>query len=198
MSKHKLSNIANIYSGYLFARRSDTDTVNGIKYRILTMTDVNNSGLIDYASLQQQQLKPIQDKYLAKHKQVIIKCKGFNNDAYMIDSNVPNNIVITSFYFIIEVDEKIILPEFLLYLLNKKATQYHLGKLSTGTSIPNLTISTIADFEIDVPSLEVQQMIAEFYQLTLMQAQLMERLAELQKEYNLEIINNYKWNKSNG
>ncbi|PKL80484.1 MAG: hypothetical protein CVV25_04040 [Ignavibacteriae bacterium HGW-Ignavibacteriae-4] len=195
MSANKLKDIAKIYSGYLFARRSDTDTVNGIKYKVLTMTDVNDSGLIDYASLQQQQLKPIQDKYLAKHKQVIIKCKGFNNDAYMIDSNVPNNIVITSFYFIIEVNEKIILPEFLLYVLNKKATQYHLGKLSSGTSIPNLTISTLNDFEIEVPPLEEQKKISGFYQLIIMRAQLMERLAELQKDYNLELINKYKWSK---
>lgn len=198
MSTYKLKDITNIYSGYLFARRSDSDTVNGIKYKILTMTDVNDSGLIDYASLQQQQLKPIHEKYLAKHKQVIIKCKGFNNDAYMIDSNVPNNIVITSFYFIIEVNEKIILPEFLLYVLNKNATQYYLGKLSTGSNIPNLTKSILTEFEIEVPPLNEQKKIAGFYQLTLIQAQLMERLMELQKEYNLELINNYKWNNSNG
>lgn len=191
MSTYKLKDIANIYSGYLFARRSDTDKVNGIKFKILSLSDINADGEIDYSSLQEQLLKPIQNKYLARYKQVIIKCKGFNNEAFIIGANVPNNVVITSFYFIIEVNEKIILPEFLLYILNKKATQHQLGKLSKGTSIPNLTISTLSDLEIDLPDLEVQAKIADFYRLTITQEQLMKRLTELQKELNLEMIDKY-------
>lgn len=191
MSKHKLSDIANIYSGYLFARRGDIDKVKGVKYRILSLSDMNSDGQIDYSLLEELQLKPIQNKYLARYKQVIIKCKGFNNEAFIIGANVPNNVVITSFYIIMEVDTNFILPEFLLYILNKKATQHQLGKLSKGTSIPNLTISTLSDLEIDLPDLEVQAKIADFYRLTITQEQLMKRLTELQKELNLEMIDKY-------
>ena len=82
---------------------------------------------------------------------VLIPRKGSLNKVYYVDKPFWN--VDTIFYT--EINEKIILPKFLYYLLENK----HLEDLNTAGGVPSLTQQVLNKLVFNIPSVQEQQSI---------------------------------------
>ena len=93
------------------------------------------------------------DTALYNRKSVLIPRKGTLGNLFFI--NEPFWTVDTLFYT--EIDETKAVPEYLYYLLKT----LDLAGMNVGTAVPSLTTTVLNEIEIEVPSLEVQQAIAD-------------------------------------
>ena len=69
--------------------------------------------------------------------------------------------LIVSSQFLILMPNQNVLPEYLCWYLNQPHVQYELRKESQGSKMPMLSVSTVSQFEVEVPSLDIQQRIIE-------------------------------------
>ena len=69
--------------------------------------------------------------------------------------------LIVSSQFLILMPNQNVLPEYLCWYLNQPNVQYELRKESQGSKMPMLSVSTVSQFEVEVPSLDIQQRIIE-------------------------------------
>ena len=82
---------------------------------------------------------------------VLIPRKGSLGNVYYVD--IPFWNVDTIFYT--EINNELIIPKFLYYLLENK----HLEELNTAGGVPSLTQTVLNKIEFDIPSLKEQQRI---------------------------------------
>ncbi|HEL1675110.1 TPA: restriction endonuclease subunit S [Streptococcus suis] len=91
------------------------------------------------------------DTELYDKKSVLIPRKGSLGNLFI--TNAPFWTVDTLFYT--EIDESIIIPEFLYY----KLKTFDLAGMNVGSAVPSLTTSILNALELSVPSLETQAKI---------------------------------------
>ncbi|MCY4293120.1 MAG: restriction endonuclease subunit S [Roseovarius sp.] len=73
-------------------------------------------------------------------------------------------------------DTKKILPEFLVWWINQPTSQSYLAPQSMGTMIKMVGKWSLEDLEISVPSLQRQRKIADFFNLSVKERQLLEEI----------------------
>lgn len=91
------------------------------------------------------------DTALYDKKSVLIPRKGSLGNLFF--ANKPFWTVDTLFYT--EIDENILMPEFLFY----KLKMFNLASMNVGSAVPSLTTAILNALELDIPSLEVQSQI---------------------------------------
>ena len=91
------------------------------------------------------------DTALYDKKSVLIPRKGSLGNLFFV--NKPFWTVDTLFYT--EIDENILMPEFLFY----KLKMYNLASMNVGSAVPSLTTAILNALELDIPSFEVQSQI---------------------------------------
>lgn len=91
------------------------------------------------------------DTALYDKKSVLIPRKGSLGNLFF--ANKPFWTVDTLFYT--EIDENILMPEFLFY----KLKMFNLASMNVGSAVPSLTTAILNALELDIPSFEVQSQI---------------------------------------
>ena len=91
------------------------------------------------------------DTALYDKKSVLIPRKGSLGNLFFV--NKPFWTVDTLFYT--EIDENILMPEFLFY----KLKMFNLASMNVGSAVPSLTTAILNALELDIPSFEVQSQI---------------------------------------
>lgn len=91
------------------------------------------------------------DTALYDKKSVLIPRKGSLGNLFF--ANKPFWTVDTLFYT--EIDENILMPEFLFY----KLKMFNLASMNVGSAVPSLTTAILNALELGIPSLEVQSQI---------------------------------------
>lgn len=91
------------------------------------------------------------DTVLYDKKSVLIPRKGSLGNLFF--ANKPFWTVDTLFYT--EIDENILMPEFLFY----KLKMFNLASMNVGSAVPSLTTAILNALELDIPSFEVQSQI---------------------------------------
>ena len=91
------------------------------------------------------------DTELYSKKSVLIPRKGSLGNLFLVTE--PFWTVDTLFYT--EINESIIIPEFLFY----KLKTYDLASLNVGSAVPSLTTAILNALEVEIPSLEMQSKI---------------------------------------
>ncbi len=91
------------------------------------------------------------DTALYDKKSVLIPRKGSLGNLFFV--NKPFWTVDTLFYT--EIDENILMPEFLFY----KLKIFKLASMNVGSAVPSLTTAILNALELDIPSFEVQSQI---------------------------------------
>ena len=91
------------------------------------------------------------DTELYSKKSVLIPRKGSLGNLFLVTE--PFWTVDTLFYT--EINESIVIPEFLFY----KLKTYDLASLNVGSAVPSLTTAILNTLEVEIPSLEMQSKI---------------------------------------
>ena len=180
--KVKLKNLAKISSGlfsrthsggdifYLMARDFDKN------FRLKTDVEprISDSGKLP--------------RHLLSEGDVLFAAKGHYFFAAVFDGEV-SSAVASSVFLVLRLNNGI-MPHFIAWYLNHPETQKLLWNLSTGSSIPSINKSSLAEVEIPIPDLEIQQKIVQFEKLRLKEKEIKRELNKLQEELlNYQLIN---------
>jgi len=110
--------------------------------------------------------------------------------ALITEDNVGKDINQNFAYF--GFDEKRLDPKFLCYMFNEsKEIKRQRYKLSQGSIIRKASPHTILEFDIDIPSIETQQVIGNLYGLMLKKKKITLSKVEIDEQIVLERINQF-------
>mgnify|MGYP000867997747 FL=1 len=120
-------------------------------------------------------------KHLLFPGDVLFAAKGSNNFATTYLSNYPAAVASSSF-FVIQLFDKNILPEFLTWMLNSPPAQEYFKSKAKGSAIPSVTKTALEELVVPIPTIEIQQKILYIDQLRKKEMYLYERLAKLRND----------------
>ena len=156
--KATLGNISEIQVGYQ-SRESIHQYHKGSHY-LLQAKDFNNLHQVDWSNLIKFTPTGSVIKSEIQLGDILFLAKGQDNFAYLVDRSVDHILATNSFY-IIRVDQAIVLPEYLAWWFNQTPAKKYIQLNRSGSSLPFLSISAISHFEILIPDIETQRKIGE-------------------------------------
>jgi restriction endonuclease S subunit len=169
-----------LFSGYSFREKIDPSPNGNVG--VLQMKDIQNDySNFDYQSLDKVSNIQFKHKFFLNKGDIVFVSKGVNNYAIVIDQiNFP--IVASATFFIIKVDAKTMIPEYLAWFMNQKEAQNYFSEKRAGTYIPNLNKQDIMELPVKVPPLKIQMAIAKTAMLLHQEITILEKLKTNRKE----------------
>tara|TARA_Y100000590_G_scaffold16019_1_gene19379 strand:+ start:1212 stop:1733 length:522 start_codon:yes stop_codon:yes gene_type:complete len=124
---------------------------------------------------------------LAKLGDIIFRSRGQTNTAALLNEDVKSTIVAAPL-FRVRPDIKKVVPEFLLWWINQPSSQSYLASRSKGTMVKMVSKQGLEDLEVNLPSLEQQKKVAEFFSLSMREQQLLEEIKNRKAIYTQGIL----------
>lgn len=180
MSQVPLGSLARVRVGFQFRTEAPYSPTG--KYALVQLRD--SKGIFSFQSYESHRIDgdDIRKEDLLVRGDVLLRAKGKNHYAVLVDQNVSNTIAGAACLVIRPVEGKII-PGFLTWYLNQPPAQSFLNKISAGTSIPVVNKKALLDLEVPLPSIKVQEAVGELYQLQLLEDALEEKLSKSKKYF---------------
>jgi restriction endonuclease S subunit len=188
MKKLKIAEIAEIHSGYQVRDKSELGKVGNLSFIQVKNLD-RNLNRVSFNELEKLKMNKEMNKYSVVKGDVLFLAKG-NISAFLIDdeSFINDEVYIPmSHFFVLRPKKKIILQEYLWWVLNLKDTHQKLQKFLKGTMMSFISKSDFESIEIRIPSLEEQKKIVELIKLREQERILTQKLEE-KKEKLLEAV----------
>ena len=159
-----LNKLADVQVGYQSRSRIE-ESPNG-SFRIIRPQDLDDKSMMSDVSVRffpEETIDP--SKYLVKKDDILIQARGNNHFAILIIQDYIQTVASNSFYIIKNINRKKILPGYLSWWLNQpEAQNYFLTEQGLST-IPFISIRTLQNTIIRVPSLETQEKICNLIDL---------------------------------
>lgn len=171
-----LKNIAKPSSGF------QGKTAEGENFKQIKLKDVTKDGNINYEELESFNSDKVNEKYILKKNDIILKAKSGDNTAALITEDVEN-IVATSHFIVIRVnDENEINPEYLAMYLNSEYAQNYFKSYREGTSIPIIKLKTLENLPVKKIDITKQKELAKIYRLLNEEKVTMQKLIETREK----------------
>jgi restriction endonuclease S subunit len=186
----QLKDISTIRTGLVTARKkASIIDYKTISYHAITLKSFNPNGSLIVSNLDTFISKEkIKEIYLTQANNVLIRLR---EPIIAININEKNNgLVIPSFVASIQVNKTKVNSKFLAYYLNSKTAKKILNGCITGTAINMIKTKDLEDLEIQLPSLQEQNKIANFLDLTNKEISLLIELKNQKEKYYQEVFNN--------
>jgi len=142
-------------------------------YRIIQLRDVKETVNWETVIPFKPERKP--KRYLVGDGDVLVSFRGGAHFGVAL-ALVPENTVASSNFYILRIRRKDVTPEYLGWYLNQPAAQEFLRTRSRGTNIALLTKADIADLEVPVPPLAVQERVVRVANLRRAERELLHQL----------------------
>lgn len=185
-----LEKIASIRTGLVTARKKAKDQANVYTYKMLNLKCINESGYIDEAYIEEYSTGyPLKYEYLTHMGDILIRLSA-PYTALLINSEKNCNLVIPSHLAIIRVNEQIVLPEYVLWILKKDDVKQKILKNNSGSSAFG-TIRSGFFGNLQIPSIPIQKQeaIGRLLMLSQKEQYLLHLLAEEKRKYTKLILN---------
>lgn len=169
-----------LFSGYSF--REKIEHIPDGAIGIIQMKDINNNYLsFDYQNIDKVSDIIFKDKFYLQKNDILFVSKGVNNYAIAIE-DIIFKIVPSATFFVIRVDEKKIVPQYLVWYINQREAQNYLSEKKAGTYVPNLNKQDIMEMPIKVPTLKTQKAIAKTAVLLNREIEILDKIKNNRKE----------------
>lgn len=178
--KKKISQIAEIKSGYLFKEGIKPDKEGNVN--VVQLKDINNRGVLNSQELRRTSLDKIDSENFLAVGDVLLKAKTNHPVSAVVKDQLPNTIA-TAHYFIISVKKADVLPEYLAWYLNQRPAQIYFDRNAGGTRIQVINKQLLGKLEVVVPDLKAQEKIAKIYELHQQEQDILDAIKE--KKHNL-------------
>lgn len=169
-----LKDITSIRSGFLFQGGVKPDP--GGQYQVVQLSDISTDGLfsdnLTYVSL--SDLKPA---HLIEKGDVLFASRGTRKRAASVTESFPN-LIATSQFLILHLNDGGVLPEYLAWYLNQKPAQRFIEEHSGGSSVSLINRNELGELPVHIPPIEQQRRIVQIYTLYLREKQLMNQIQE--------------------
>ena len=181
----KLKDIATISSGVTFRSRVEISNNGGV--RVIQMKDLGDDNFVHLNEIIHVDLSTPKPNQLARLGDIIFRSRGQTNTAALLQEKVENTIVAAPL-FRVRPDVKKVMPEFLLWWINQPSSQSYLASRSIGTVVKMVSKQGLEDLEVNLPSLEQQRKIADFFSLSMREQQLLEEIKNRRAIYAQGIL----------
>lgn len=172
----KLSDLADVRSGYSFRGAIEHDPAGDI--RVLQIKDLRQSPVIKPEMLTTISWDARTAPPLLQSDDIVVVARGDSNRASLFVGEQP--VVATSQFFIVNLKEQAVLPEYLCWMINLPQSQRSLERIGTG--ILAISKSALQEMLIPIPSLATQKKLIELQRLWDEEDQLIERLQKNRKQ----------------
>ena len=153
-------------------------TNDGEKFKVIKLKDVTKDGVIKYEELESFDSEKMNEKYLLKKGDIILKAKSGDNTAALVKEDIEN-VVASSHFIVITINNPSVLnPEYLVAYLNSEFAQDYLKKHAEGTTLPIVKIKTLGDLEVKKIDMDKQLEVSNIYNLVKEEKLTMEKLIE--------------------
>ena len=169
----KLKDIATISSGETFRSRIETSASGDV--RVIQMKDLDANDTVNLEKVIQIRYSKPKPNQLVKQSDIIFRSRGKTNTAALLQKDTRNTIV-ASPLFRIRPDTEKVLPEFLFWWINQPSSQAYFSSRSEGSMLKMISKKVLANLEVSLPSLEQQRKIADFFNLSMEEQRLLEKI----------------------
>jgi restriction endonuclease S subunit len=159
--KKRLSNIAQFHSGVYEKPAIEPDTL------YLQAVHFSKHGLLDNTVQPQLRINGKLEKHLLQDDDLLFAAKGLNNFAVVYHQSMGKAVASSSFLIIRIHDgvRRLIHPDYLAWFISHDKRIRLLHQQQLGTTIPSINMKQLAELEIDIPSLSMQEKIVAVQQL---------------------------------
>ena len=157
--------------------KGSIDRVETGKYRLVQMGDVRVSvgDLVDVPA--QLNLPDGPGKHLLQPGDVLFVGRGVRNEAATFTGD-GGNVVAAPHLFVLRPNTALVLPDYLTWFLNLKATQEKIHALRSGSALPFVPLMMFSELEVPVPPLARQRAVGQLYRLGLREQELLRRIGQ--------------------
>lgn len=153
-------------------------TSEGEAFKIIKLKDVTKDGVIKYQELETFDIDKMNDKFLLKKGDIVLKAKSGDNTAALMKEDIENIVAASHFIVITVNDDSVLSPEYLVAYLNSEYAQDYFKKHAEGTALPIIKIKTLEELEIKELRMDKQLEVANIYNLIKEEKLTMEKIIE--------------------
>jgi restriction endonuclease S subunit len=170
-----LKEVALIQAGY-HARTKVEEEINGT-HRLIQGTDFDSNQILHLDKLTRFNPKRNPNLYKVYKKDVLFQARGIENFAYYV-SEVPENALAASSFYIIRVMDNALLPGYLAWWFRQPPTLLYF-KIQVGVAVTSFVKKeTLANLSVKIPPIHVQEKIQRTVELWQKEQILQKRLTE--------------------
>jgi restriction endonuclease S subunit len=154
-----LTDIAIVKAGHPFRGKIVEDTV--ASTYVVQIRDIDNDGYIHWQRLIRTNITGRKSPDWLKKGDVLFAARGARNAAaYVGDIDKPT--VCAPHYFLIQITDKSVLPEFIAWQLNQENAQRYFANSAEGSAQMNIRRAVLEATPLVIPSIEKQKAIIGF------------------------------------
>lgn len=183
----KLGSVAQVRSGLVLARKQARGRTE-YRYPLLNLKCIHPNGYIDTALCEMfDSVEYLNPEYLTHKGDVVIRLT-VPYTAVLITDELEGYVIPSSFV-VVRTDRSIVLPEYLLWLLNSQQVKQRIYESAVSNMLGAVKPRYFAEFEMEQISISHQQILANLNQLAKREAQLLAKLAAEKERYYDHILN---------
>jgi hypothetical protein len=118
------------------------------------------------------------ERYTLRDGDVLFLAKGGRRTAAAVRSPRSHTMAVSTFYILRVSDEEVVLPEYLAWYLNNAATDYLAAEARQGTTIPFISVQTLAGMPVELPPTRTQQRVVAMDALLRQEQRLTSKILE--------------------
>ena len=186
-NKVQLGDVATVRCGLVLSRKQSR-TPTGAKYRLLNLRSIIADGCVEMALVDEYYaVEDLSPEYLSQVGDVIVRLTA-PYTAILVDDETAG-MVVSSNFVIIRPNSRMLLPGYLVWLLNTRKTKHVIFENTSSNMLGAINPRYFASMEVVLPSIDRQYAIADLNALALKEGRLLRRLADEKKRYCDFIIN---------
>jgi restriction endonuclease S subunit len=175
-----LKDIAALSIGHLFSSKVEHDPDGTIQ--VVQMRNIGEGEIDLTDALLIQDSGAIKPQYRLKEGDVLFRTRNTPNTAAIVGKDVGDAIA-ASPIIMIRVKPQKVDPGYLVWFLNHPLGQSRLQRESRGSNMQMINKADLADFEVDLPPMRMQQQIANVAELQRQERKLVEQLAVKRRQH---------------
>lgn len=182
----KLYEVATIRSGLVLSRKAAKRS-DGIRYPLMNLRCIDSKGYIHVEELDtfpaEEQLGA---EYLTRPGDIVLRLSA-PYTAILINDDT-SGLVISSYFVVIRADERVLLPEYLFWLLNTAKVKRQIYENTSSNMLGSIKPRYFSEFEMALLPLADQKKIAELNALARKEIRLLHELADMKETYYSQAI----------
>ena len=182
----KLGSVAQVRSGLVLARKQARGRTE-YRYPLLNLKCIHPNGYIDTALCEMfDSVEYLNPEYLTHNGDVVIRLT-VPYTAVLITDELEGYVIPSSFV-VVRTDRSIVIPEYLLWLLNSQQVKQRIYESAVSNMLGAVKPRYFAEYELEELPITRQRMIAELNRLAKQEVQLLEKLAAEKAKYYNNVI----------
>ena len=181
----QLKNIAAVSSGVTFRSRIEASTSGNV--RVIQMKDLGEDNLVHLDQTICVNLPKPKPNQLTQIGDIIFRSRGQTNTAAILNEEIQNAIIAAPLLRV-RPNKKKVASKYLLWWINQPSSQNYLASQSRGTMVKMVSKQDLEDLEVNLPPLDQQYKIAEFFSLSIKEQYLLEEIKNCKALYTQGIL----------